>query len=406
MEVHSPSDVGCEPDAALKAVIDTQFPDRKDRVTYLNTGSVGRKPTCVVDALNRGVKQLNTNPTLTSFLDPEPLGRARQLAASIFACDSSSLLLTGNSTQGLQLILESFLTKPGDELVLTNHEHGSVRTIVRYLEETRGITVRTYDVPRLTSSEQFCFGVLSYVNERTRLVLVSEVDCYTGWRPDLTTLVDSLELLGVPVLVDGAHAPGHVKTRPGRYPLWVGSGHKWLGGPNGTGFAYVTRELIPHLEPVWLGDQFFEKRDNEVYDISRFECRGTSDVCQWFGLAAAIELYAGLNYEHVRAHQSSLVNRLRNALAERFPVNFRTPSPEQVPADECTAILAFSFPAEKVMVNDLRAALWDNDLIWVQPENLHDIPGHGMRVSCHYSVTSRDIDKLVDALTKYVETTR
>jgi selenocysteine lyase/cysteine desulfurase len=185
--------------------------------------------------------------------------------------------------------------------------------------------------------------------------------------------------------------------------MWVGSGHKWLGGPNGTGFTYVSHDLIPLLEPVWLGDQFYEKRDQEIYDISRFECRGTSDVCQWFGLSAAMELYASLNSDQVRRFQRSLVDLLRNKLTERLPaVEFRTPSPEDVPPEECTAILTFYFPSDKVKVKDLRAALWDDHKIWIQPDNLNSHPGHGARISCHYTVTEQDIDKLVNALTQYI----
>jgi len=403
MDAHSPVDAVCAPDAALQAVIDAQFPDHKSGVTYLNTGSVGRKPKCVWDAQNHGGMLLNTNPTLTTFLDHEPITHARNVAGKLLGCASSSLLLTGNSTQGLQLILESFLTKAGDELVTTNHEHGSSNTIIRYLEETRGIVVRRYEMPANCNSEQFCFGLLSDVSERTKLILVSEIDCYTGWRPDLSTLMDSLELLGVPVVVDGAHAPGHVRTRPSRFPMWVGSGHKWLGGPNGTGFAYVSRELIPRLEPVWLGDQFFEKRDQEIYDITRFECRGTSDICQWYGLAAAIELQGNLNHESVQRHQKGLVAYLRNRLIERFPVTFRTPSPDEVPLEETTAILTFNFPEERVKVKDLREALWSEHKIWIQPDNLSAQPGLGARISCHYTVTAGDIDKLIDALAKYIE---
>lgn len=401
MEVFSKQDTAVAPDAALKAVIDLQFPGAKDGVTYLNTGSVGRKPICVIEALNQALKELNSNPTLTTFVSRAPLERARKAAGSLLAVDPSLLLLTGNSTQGLQLIMQSFLAKPGDELVTTDHEHGSSKAIIRYLQEARGVVVRTYEVPPLFSSEQFCFDILSLVNSRTKLVLVSEIDCYTGWRPELSTLAGGLELLDVPLLVDGAHVPGHVVGRPSKYPMWVGSGHKWLGGPNGTGFVYVVQDLIPRLEPVWLGDLFFEKRDQEIYDISRFECRGTTDVCQWYGLTAAIELYANLNNESVANYQRALVSLLRNKLRALSPT-FRSPAGDEVPADECTAILSFHFPESRLKVKDLRNALWADHKIWIQPDNLSDSPGFGARISCHYTVTERDIEKLVGALSGYV----
>jgi selenocysteine lyase/cysteine desulfurase len=275
--------------------------------------------------------------------------------------------------------------------------------VIRHLEETRGIISRTYNVEADAASDQFCLNILSSISERTKLVVLSEIDCFTGWKPDLNTLVESLALLDVPLLVDGAHSPGHIIARPDRYPMWVGSGHKWLGGPNGTGFAYVARDLIPRLEPVWLGDGFFTKKDDEVYDITRFECKGTSDVVRWKGLAAALDLHLQLDAPAVLEYQRSLVDYLRNRLKETFEVAFRTPPFSDHAAEEHVGLLTFLFPAENLETQDLRASLWDAHKIWTQPDFLNECPGNGVRVSCHYSVEEEDLERLIKALKEYVK---
>lgn len=88
-----------------------------------------------MQAVQDGWVRQNRNPTLLTFLDHEPLSQARQSAAALFQVESNNLLLIQNSTYGLQMVLQSFLLKPGDELVTTNHEHGCVNTIGRYLQE-------------------------------------------------------------------------------------------------------------------------------------------------------------------------------------------------------------------------------------------------------------------------------
>lgn len=402
MEIHSGAkSIGNALDERHSAIVEREFPRPPGGVTYLNAGSAGRKPNSVLDAINRGWQHLNINPTRTTFLEEEWITTARNLAATLFAVDVRSLLLTDNTTQGLQLIMQSFLKNPGDELITTDHEHGSVKTIIRHLEETRGIVTRMHSVDADVSSEQFCLNILSSVSERTRLVVLSEIDCFTGWKPDLNTIVESLSLLDVPLLVDGAHAPGHVIARPAAFPMWVGSGHKWLGGPNSTGFAYVSQELIPRLEPVLLGDYFFNKKDDDIYDITRFECKGTSDVVRWKGLAAALELHFQLDAPAVLAYQKALVWYLKDQLIG-FDVTFRTPPYNGHFGEEHAGLLTFYFPEGYLSTQDLRQSLWNDHKIWVQPDFLNKNPGLGARVSCHYSVQKEDVDTLVKALKHYV----
>lgn len=403
MEIHSGAkSIGNALDERHRAIVEREFPRAPGAVTYLNAGSAGRKPTCVLDAITAGWQHLNINPTRTTFLEEEWITSARNVAAKLFSVDAKNLLLTDNTTAGLQLIMQSFLKNPGDELITTDHEHGSVKTIIRHLEETRGIVTRIHSLDAEVSSNQFCLNILSSVSERTRLVLLSEIDCFTGWKPDVNTIVESLALLDVPLLVDGAHSPGHVIARPAMFPMWVGSGHKWLGGPNSTGFAYVSQELVPRLEPVWLGDFFFNRKDDDIYDITRFECKGTSDVVRWRALAVALDLHLQLDAPAVLAYQKSLVRHLREQLEATFEVTFRTPPFSEHPGEEHAGLLTFYFPDTDLSTRDLRQSLWNDHKIWVQPDFLNKNPGHGARVSCHYSLQEQDLDKFVKALKQYV----
>ena len=286
-------DTGVVESILNQALIEAEFPRTTDAI-YLNAGSNGRKPASVLETINTSWQQLNINPTLTSFLDPEPWTRAREACAQILNVPSKSLLLTQSTTQGLHLIMQSLLTKAGDELVTTNHEHGSLNTIARYLEESKGIIVRRCEVRPEAGGASFCLSVLDQVTERTKLVAVSEIGCYTGWRPDIAPLSEALALLDLPLLVDGAHVAGQVWAEAARYPLWVGSAHKWLGAPNGTGFAYIAPNLVPRMEPVWLGDHFYDLRDDDIEDLARFEAIGTADVVRLDALTCACRLYQEL----------------------------------------------------------------------------------------------------------------
>ncbi|MBX9878533.1 MAG: aminotransferase class V-fold PLP-dependent enzyme [Candidatus Obscuribacterales bacterium] len=367
----------------------------RDGSAYLNTGSCGRKPKVVIESLKKALEQTNINPTYSVFLDQEPWTKARMAASRLFAVDPTSLLIAHSTTQGMQMIMQSFLLKEGDEVVTTNHEHGSTKAILRFLQETRGVKVKTHEIDPLAGSDIFCNGMLDLVGPKTRLVQVSEIDCASGWRPNLNKLVSELEHQSIPLLVDGAHAPGHGQVRPSKYPLWTGSGHKWLCGPNGTGFIYVAPHLVSQLQPLWLSDRVYL---GEPTDLLRFEYQGTTDVSRLDGLAEACLLYESLGEEAVFARQRQLVKYLRQALDERFTgkrrATIRTPDIDA----EATAMLTFTFDPEVVPVTDLRETLWREHKIWIQPDFYYGLPNHGLRVSCHTATTEGEIDRLMKAL--------
>lgn len=382
------------------SLVEREFPPVHETV-YLNTGSAGRKPKSVLDAISSGWARLNDNPTLTTFLDPEPLESARTAIADSLLVPARNVLLLQNPTQGLQMAMQSFLLKPGDELITTTHEHTSVYAIARYLEETRGIIVRKFPVQPHAGSDAMCLGVFDLVTPRTKLVIVSEVSCATGWRPDLSTLVESLSLMDVPLVVDGAHSTGQINSKPSMFPMWLGSGHKWLGGPNGTGFAYVSPDLVSRLEPVLVGDKYFERKDADNEDLRRLESHGTADVVKWLGLKAAFDLFHELGPSEIFDYQNQLVDYLRMRLHETVKPLYRTP--HEVDSRGRTALVGFYFDPERLLVNDLSETLWTKHKICVRNDFTGPEPRAGVRVSCHYSVTRSDIDKLVDALSQMVK---
>jgi isopenicillin-N epimerase len=361
---------------------------------YLNTGSCGRKPQSVLQALTKGWQELNVNPTLTTFMDESALGNAKEAVSRLFDVQPENLLLVQNTTQGLHLLMQNFLLNEGDEFVTTTSEHGSVSTIAQYLAETRGIKIHKVEIDPLQGNDVFTQRMTAKLTDRTKLVLVSEISSYTAWRPDLSDLENATRERNIPMLVDGAHSGGQIICRPAQYRLWVGSGHKWLGAPNGTGFVYVAPNLVQCLQPLWLGDDYYKLKEAHGNTLARFESHGTSDVVRWRGLAAAANLQLEIGPENIYRRELQLAKYLRNAVGKLNP-RFRTPDSEP----NC-ALLVMHWNAEQVPVPHLRDHLWKNYTIWVQPDFMNENPGLGVRVSCHYSLAESDIDRFAAALSE------
>src|ERR1700722_6399924 len=97
------------------ALITEQWPAPADGSIYLNNGSCGRKPLVVLEAINQGLAECNLNPTLFTFNNPVPRQKAIAAASKLFDVPGESLFLTNSTTNGLQLLLQSFLLKADDE---------------------------------------------------------------------------------------------------------------------------------------------------------------------------------------------------------------------------------------------------------------------------------------------------
>ena len=314
--------------AELQKVVAVEFPSEMDNSIYFNTGCCGRKPTSVLAALARGHERVNANPCHNTFNDSSAIEQARRAVAALLDVNPQDIFLAVSTSNALQILLQSFLLKPGDELVTTDQEHGSLRTIARYLSERRGIVVRRYrledDADKLDSIAT-CRGILNLVNEKTKLVALSALFSYSGWLPDLSQLATELKDRRIPLLADCAHGPGQILCRPaGKFPLWVGSGHKWLGGPNGSAFVYVDRDYAQALQPVSLGDTYYDKVLKNPADLARLEGMGTSDTTRWSGLTGAIDLHLSVqaaSFDYQRGLACYLRERVEALLQPILRVN-------------------------------------------------------------------------------------
>jgi isopenicillin-N epimerase len=400
----------------LSEIAEKEYPPLPGGAVYLNSGCCGRKPTSVSAAIARCQAGFDLNPCHVTFNDTSIQSQARAAAAALLSVPEQNILFGQSTTNILQIMLSSLLLNEGDELVVTDQEHGSLRTIARYLSEKRGIVVRTYKMPEYIeanrggefASEIFCRGILAQVNERTKLVAVSAIVSYTGFKPDMAELAVALDKRGVLLLADCAHGPGHIDCSQyfsagnsgANLPLWVASGHKWLGGPNGTAFAYVRSDLRAKLQPVNLGDVYYEKLEANPEDLSRLEGMGTSDVCKMRGLTAALDLHSGIKDDAI-GYQRELASYLRGRLESELAPDFRVANLFDRPQDS-TSIVNFRFAKERLKVTNLQEYLLSEHKIAVQLDYLSLTPAFGMRISCHISNSRDDIDKLVEALKKVV----
>jgi selenocysteine lyase/cysteine desulfurase len=152
---------------------------------------------------------------------------------------------------------------------------------------------------------------------RVRVLAVSYVQFANGWKADLARLGAACRANGAYLVVDAiqglGHAPLDVRATP--VDVLATGAQKWLLSPWGSGFTYVRRELIPLLEPAYVGWLSYEGTDdysNLVKYSDRLRCDGrrfevgTIPFQDVLGMTTSLGLLAELGVASIEAYTRTL----------------------------------------------------------------------------------------------------
>ncbi|GLW28844.1 aminotransferase class V-fold PLP-dependent enzyme [Actinoplanes regularis] len=273
-------------------------------VSYLNHGSFGALPISVQRAQQRLRDEMDLNPM--RFFGPGLLDRlvhTRRHLAAFLGADPEGSALTTNTTAAVSLVLQSAGLGQSDEVLLTDHTYGAVAMAVRRECRRTGATARTVAVPLGASGPEIVSRVRSALRPgRTRLLIVDQLTSATATLMPVRELVAAGRDAGIPVMVDGAHAPGMLPMTVDEIgaDFWVGNLHKWAWAPRGTSLLVVAREWRRRIDPLvvsWEHDQGFPLS---------VEFQGTLDYTPWLAAPAGIFAMRTLGLDKIREHNVAL----------------------------------------------------------------------------------------------------
>jgi cysteine desulfurase / selenocysteine lyase len=192
--------------------------------------------------------------------------------------------------------------------VVTEMEHHANLVPWQQLCERTGATLRWLG---LTDDGRLDLSDLStVVNERTKLVAVTQQSNILGTINPLGEIVARAHEVGALVLVDGAqsvpHQPVDVATLGADFLVF--SGHKMLG-PTGVGVLWGRYEVLDALPPFMTGGSMIEvvRMEGSTFmpPPQRFEA-GVPMTAQVIGLGAAVDYLQALGMDRVQAHEEAL----------------------------------------------------------------------------------------------------
>lgn len=285
--------------------------------TFLNHGSFGATPRTVLAAQDDVRLQMERQP-VRFFTSEAPVllrASAERLGAFLGA-EGRDLAFVENATTGVNAVVRSLALQPGDELLTTAYVYGAVRQCLQEAARTWGAKVIEAPTPfPLSDESEVIRAVEGCFSARTRLFVVDHLCSMSALHLPVQTLVALANERGIPVLIDGAHAPGMLELDvPSLGAHWyTGNCHKWLCAAKGTAFLWARRgvaqdALHAHITSHNRGQAF----------PAEFDWTGTRDLSAWCSIGAALDHHDRLGGATLRADNRALALTGAHHIAERW----------------------------------------------------------------------------------------
>jgi selenocysteine lyase/cysteine desulfurase len=313
-----------------------------------------------------------------------------------------NIALVQNSTVAFAQAISAFDFNPGDIILTSRSDYASNQIMYLSLAQRRGVeVVRAPDAPEGgidPDSVQRLMG-----QRRPSLVALTWIPTNSGLVQPVEAIGKLCQKAGVPYLVDACQAVGQLAVDVNRIQCdyLSGTARKFVRGPRGLGFLYVSdRVLDSGAHPTLVDMHGADWTDADTFrlnpDARRFET-WESAFALVLGLGAAAEyaLEAGVAVTGVRARE--LAEYARSELAGLPGVRVLDRGPE------LCAIVTIAVDGQDT--RDIKLALRARGINTSSPHRedaVIDMDEKGtasaLRISPHYYNTREEIETAVDAI--------
>ena len=295
------------------------FPVLKE-VVYLDSTATTQTPIPAVEAMveyfyryagnhGRGAHRLAREAT-NRYED------SRETIARFLNAEPSKAVLTKNTTEGINLIANSYPWESGDHIVTTVLEHHS--NLLPWLRlQRKGVKVTI--VSPDSKGKVDVSSIEKAFTEKTRLIAINHVSNVFGSVQDVKNITKLAHRYDIKVLVDGAQSAGHmpVSLKDLNCDFFATAGHKGLLGPQGTGVLYIKEPDV--LDSALVGGGTVSDVDGYTYVLEPspacFEA-GTPNIPGVIGLGRSVEYVEKIGVPEIDAHEIKLSREAAKRLSE------------------------------------------------------------------------------------------
>ena len=311
-------------------------------ITYLNSAAEGIPPLCVGQAL-----QAYWQDKLRGMDGREGhfavLEQCREIAAQMVGLDPAEVSFCSCSAEAYNLLATALNLQPEDEVVISDLDFPSGTTPWLASPAASGLKIWTSRGGALDPAD-----LIPLLSRHTRLVQVSLVSFYNGYRLDWQPFHDTVRSLAPRALisVDITQALGRVALDCDGADCLISSTHKWVLGVHGGCIVGVPQARAPqlttraggwfHLSNAFAPDRFEHatpKPGAASWSV------GMPNFAAIYALNASLRYVAAVGVDHIAAQADPLMQMLAAGLIE---LGLKPMAPRRGATD--SGIIAFQHP--------------------------------------------------------------
>ena len=371
------------------ALVKRQFP-LEENLIYLNAANVCPASRPVLDRHAQFMRDFQMNPSFQNRLKYEPLReQMRTKIAGMLRVNADEIAITRNTSEGSNIIVKGLDLKPGDEVLITDHNHPSNNDAWKVRAAREGFTVKSLPVRIPAASRDELIGQFEKaITARTKIVTVTHVTSTTGILYPAKEIAEIAHRNGAWMHLDGAQTFGclDVDLSAIGCDSYSTSAHKWLMGPLEAGILFVRAAGLPKVWPSIVSagwsDQLKGARKLEVY--------GQRDDPRIVALDSALDFINLIGVANVEARVRFLATHLKEQLKDIPGLTMKTNLEPELSAGVVKCDL------KQVPTKKAYDALWDRHRMAIAITPYGDV--QGLRFSPHVYNSRDEIDQVAAAL--------
>jgi selenocysteine lyase/cysteine desulfurase len=362
-------------------------------VVNLNVGTVGSSPRPVLKAIFDGFEQTEQMTQAGSEDYPiwgyGPWEEYRKPFADFMGARVEQMAILRNCTEANSYVANGFDMKAGDEVLMSDEEHGSGEMPWMLRSRRYGVVVKKFAMPKPPKDAG---EILNRINDaitpRTRIMFVSHISTATGVVLPAKEIAALARSKGIVSAFDGAHAPGMIGLDLNDIgcDLYTGSMHKWLFATKGTGFLYLRDRSV--MDRVW-NTIATGGYDDPARMADRYMQIGSSCIPTLMGLNAAVAMANGIGMDRIEARGRSLADYIHAEMMKRGAESWTSPD-----LALRGAIATVNVPGVQRM--ELQDWLWAKHKVRIRGGNPSKL-----RLATPYFLSKADIDRFLDLFDQF-----
>ena len=307
--------------------------------------------------------------------------------ADLADCSADEIIITRNTTESLDTVIAGMPWEPGDEAVMAIQDYGAMRDMFKLQAKRFGIINKEVSVPNHPKNDSEIVDLYAKtITSKTKLLMVCHMINITGHILPIRKICDMAHEKGVDVMVDGAHAFGHIhfSMQDLDCDYYGTSLHKWLSVPLGAGMLYVKKNKISGL---W---QMFGDMGKKEDDISKLNHTGTHPVYTDLAVGNAIEYHDRIGPKRKEARLRYIQRYWSDQVRDHPNIVVNTP------VDEHRSCGIANVGIKDMKPHDMAKTLLEKYRIWTVAIDGQNV--HGCRISPNIYTTTKELDVFVGAL--------